>query len=322
MGFQGQMNWKIMIILAIFSIAGSVWASSGDLVKRSFDVQKGGMLVLESDLGSVQISAWANEKVEVAVEIEMSDDNRRHFQLDFKQDGDMVEITGKMAKKLSWFSGRKRVVYKIKVPDEFNLKVKTSGGSVSVGGVKGEVETITSGGSLRFANIDGPVLGKTSGGSIELLKIGGNANIRTSGGSIRMEDVEGSVEAKTSGGSLAISNVKGMVTAHTSGGSIKIDDVRGGLDVSTSGGGISARLPHQPAKDCKMKTSGGSIRVKMAPDVAVLLDARSSGSSVKSDFEIAVKGEVKRGKLKGKINGGGPLLYLRTSGGGIYLEEL
>ncbi|GAB4339359.1 MAG: DUF4097 family beta strand repeat-containing protein [Calditrichia bacterium] len=315
-------KWAALLFVLIFGVANLLAVGSGDVVKRSFTVNKGGMLVVDSDLGSVQVSSWSNKKVEVAIEIEMSDEIRRHFKLDFQQDGDMVEITGVMEKKLSWFSGRKQVTYKIKVPDEFNIKVKTSGGSVSVGGVKGEVETVTSGGSLHFNDISGPVLGQTSGGSIDLLKISGDANIRTSGGSIRMEDVEGDVEAKTSGGSLAIANVKGMVTAHTSGGSIKIDDVRGGLDVSTSGGGITARLPYQPAKDCKMKTSGGSIHVQMAPDVTVLLDARTSGSSVKSDFEIAVKGEIKRGKLKGKINGGGPLVYLRTSGGGIYLEKL
>ena len=49
------------------------------------------------------------------------------------------------------------------------------------------------------------------------------------------------------------------------------------------------------------------------------VDAKTSGGSVSTDFPVTVMGELKRSALKGKINAGGPQMYLRTSGGNIRL---
>jgi hypothetical protein len=49
-----------------------------------------------------------------------------------------------------------------------------------------------------------------------------------------------------------------------------------------------------------------------------------SGGHVANDFPVTVKaqGELKRSALQGKINGGGPLVWLRTSGGNIHIEKM
>ena len=57
--------------------------------------------------------------------------------------------------------------------------------------------------------------------------------------------------------------------------------------------------------------------------VAVDLDAESSGGKVVSAIPVTttVSGEQKPGNLRGKINGGGPMLSLRASAGDIRLNE-
>lgn len=55
----------------------------------------------------------------------------------------------------------------------------------------------------------------------------------------------------------------------------------------------------------------------MASGIAVDLDARSSGGGVHSDVPITVQGAQDNDMLRGRINGGGPKLVLRSSGGGI-----
>jgi len=57
-------------------------------------------------------------------------------------------------------------------------------------------------------------------------------------------------------------------------------------------------------------------------DINVYLDAKTSGGSVNSDLPINIRGKTKRSSLQGKINEGGPQLYLRSSGGSINIEEL
>jgi hypothetical protein len=49
------------------------------------------------------------------------------------------------------------------------------------------------------------------------------------------------------------------------------------------------------------------------------VDASTSGGSVSSDFPVPSSGN--RQSLRAAINGGGPLLQLRTSGGGIHIQK-
>ena len=80
------------------------------------------------------------------------------------------------------------------------------------------------------------------------------------------------------------------------------------------------KLPKNPTKDSKLKTSGGSITAYLAKDVAVNLTAKTSGGRVSSEF--AVNGSISKRKIEGTINGGGPELVLKTSGGSVRIKEI
>jgi hypothetical protein len=214
---------------------------------------------------------------------------------------------------LSWRSPE----IEVDLPRRFDADVTTSGGAVAVEDLDGRVDARTSGGSISLAAISGPVMASTSGGSIRLRSSGGNADLRTSGGSIVIGDVEGTVNARTSGGSITIDRAAGPVVANTSGGSIEIEEVHGAIDAETSGGSVRAYLSEPPRADSSLRTSGGGITVVLADGIGVNLDARGSGR-VTSEFAVA-DGDADRDddELVGTINGGGPMLKLRTAGGGI-----
>lgn len=74
---------------------------------------------------------------------------------------------------------------------------------------------------------------------------------------------------------------------------------------------------------CSLRTSGGGITVTLIPDIAIDVDAETHGGHVSTDFAVAsvIQGKVPKNKLKGNINGGGPLLKLHTSGGNIHLQK-
>ena len=70
-----------------------------------------------------------------------------------------------------------------------------------------------------------------------------------------------------------------------------------------------------------LRTSGpGKIEVVLSSSTAVNIDAGTSGS-ISSDIPIQVQGLLTEDKLKGTLNGGGPLLKLRTSLGEIRLKK-
>lgn len=91
----------------------------------------------------------------------------------------------------------------------------------------------------------------------------------------------------------------------------------------TSGGSINAALSEQPAGDCSFRTSGGSITLALNDKIAADVDLHTSAGQVSTDVPVVsvVKGEHDRSTLRGKVNGGGPLITAHTSGGNVRLEK-
>jgi len=317
------MNLKRCFTLLLFVqlFMGSMFACSAlqkghrDVIEKSFEVEQGGTLTVDSDRGSIAITSNTGNRVEVEIIRTAHVGNKKraeemfdNFVLKFAHQGRDVTIHGENTVKRSsesWF-GRKRrlsLKYIISVPKHYNLDLKTSGGSISAEDLEGDVLCRTSGGSLKFGDITGQIEGKTSGGSITL----GN--------------VDGEVDVHTSGGSIRISRAKGSVIAKTSGGSISVDEVFGDIQARTSGGSITARLREQPKADCRLTTSGGSVNVYLNEDTNARIDAKTSGGRVRTSLPITVSGTIGKRSLKGTLNEGGPELYLRTSGGSINIKE-
>ncbi len=301
-------TWLFMVPIVVF---GEV---DGD-IKKSFDIKPGGWLKLESDIGSIDVKTGQRNQVEVEVLFSLRSGNGDRlqellddFDIDFRQSGNDVIIQAEYQKDRwnLWNSDRNtlRVEFRVTVPSKYNLDLETAGGSIRVDDLEGEVHSATSGGSLNFGRITGLVSGKTSGGSITLSQCKGNVDVHTSGGSIRIGQVEGDVLAKTSGGG------------------IHVDEVMGTIDAGTSGGSVSANISQQPDSDCQLRTSGGSITVHLKPSVRLNIDARTSGGRVVTDFPVTVQGELSKQSLVGQINGGGPELILRTSGGSISIRQM
>jgi len=147
-----------------------------------------------------------------------------------------------------------------------------------------------------------------------------DVEIDTAGGSINVADLEGNLSAETSGGSIRIGSIRGAVELNTSGGSISTEEVYGPLNAHTSGGSIRATFAEQLTENAVLDTSGGSITAYLVSDVKIELNASTSGGRVKTDFEV--DGRIKKQSIRGEINGGGPELRLRTSGGSVSVRVL
>lgn len=305
----------IVIALCFPAVAGA--ATTG--IEKSFEVAPGGRLEVQADGASISITTHPGNgaRVKVTRGADSEEAIRRDYRVDFKQEGDLlrVEVVKLHPTRLFDFSF-KSLGIDVELPKRFDATVGTSGGSVSVADLDGKVDAKTSGGSIALASIGGPVRANTSGGSIKLHSSKGDADVHTSGGSIVIGDVDGAVRAHTSGGSITIDRSNGAVTAHTSGGSIEVHEVRGAIDAETSGGSVTASLSEAPRADSSLRTAGGGVTVTLADGIGVNLDARAM--RVTSDFTVAGHdSEQGRGELVGAINGGGPALVLRSTGGGI-----
>ena len=286
--------------VASFAIAAAIGlfapSISADEFRDSVPVESGGSLTVELDSGSVEIETHGDLEVSVEASARGWGGNAMRFRLE--GDGADARLTGK---RRGWnpFGGH-RVRVRVRIPEVFSVDVRTGGGSI-------EIE-----------EVDGSIQARTSGGSIEVEGARGDVEVRTSGGKISIDEVAGDVLARTSGGGIRVSEVAGRVEVRTSGGSIQVHDIAGSVHARTSGGGISARFLDVPEGD--LETSGGSIEAEVPEDMGFDLDASTSGGRVRVEHEIALIGEIDSSRVTGRINGGGPKLRLKTSGGSVRVK--
>ncbi len=230
---------------------------------ETFDVNLGGQLTVKTDAGSIKIETHDEATIELRVKIENQEGNEFSYRHELSNGN--LTIIGEVERKRSWVRNLK-VEFNLLIPENYNVELNTSGGSLSI------------------------------------------------------EDLTGELNASTSGGSINIGNIVGDVKLHTSGGSINTDTVTGNLDAHTSGGSIKVTIDKQLTEDAKLTTSGGSITAYLIPDIQIDINASTSGGRVRSNFEI--DGKVKKMSVRGSINGGGPKLTLKTSGGSIKIKEI
>ena len=222
---------------------------------------------------------------------------------------------------------------------------ETGGGSIDVGTITGEIALHTGGGSIEVHHANGKIIAETGGGSIEIVSATDGASIETGGGGIKVNQCAGKVKAETRGGSIDLGDIGGAAEIETGGGSIHLASAKGHVEAHTGGGGIelngvpSARVETGAGgivvklvktgaapSDSVLETSAGDITVYIAPDVAISVRASvdlGNGHHITSDFpDIHVASEGNQWgprtlNAEGKLNGGGPVLKVRTTTGDI-----
>jgi TonB family protein len=218
-----------------------------------------------------------------------------------------------------------------------DLKAFTAGGHINAGNIAGDASLRSGGGHIRAGQIGGRADLQTDGGNITVGQAGNLVSVRTGGGQIDFGEVRGSVRAQTGGGGIRIMYVSGPMEVESSAGSICLTRVAGTVRAATAGGTITAWInPDAPSSGGKVQlpglsqlTSGnGDIIVFLPRNLAADIDAQvESGGErrIEADPTLALQiqnhgtGPV---HAVGALNGGGPPLKLRTTGGKIRLQFL
>ena len=230
------------------------------------------------------------------------------------------------------------------------VTAETSGGSIDVGNVGGDVKLETAGGGITIRSVAGKVRAETAGGGIELGSATQSAYLSTAGGSIQVKKCDGELRASTAGGSVEVGDVGGGATLETQGGSIRLASANGVVRATTSGGGIrltglthgvTAKTAAGPIyaefvagrnsfSESYLETSVGDVVVYLPPDLPLTVRATidaATGHRMISDFpEVKISAEggdwgSREVYGQGAINGGGPLLKIRTTAGNIELRR-
>ncbi|MEM7312315.1 MAG: hypothetical protein AAF497_04105 [Planctomycetota bacterium] len=317
------------------------------VVKKEFAVKQGGTLRLDADLGSVEVIPVSGAR-RVSVEVIRTIREKyakdatailRHHQVEITKVGNDAVVRSELKPLKKEQVGlpevgfdvsedvaraiknaiRKRVHnihFRVSIPSEFNIKLKTGGQKITCGDLVGQAHCNTSGGGIKLGKIAGRVHATTSGGSLKVASAGDSVELRTSGGSIQAGDIQGDAVVATSGGSIELGEVRGRVSAKTSGGSIRIKDSGGAVEAITSGGSIRAAISKQPKGDSFLATSGGKVDIALAKGIALNVEHQGHGR-LSSPFS---KNGWKQAQVE-KLNGGGPRLVTKGNVRIAYLND-
>jgi len=325
------MKLSASLLLAV-CVAAS--AETEERISKRFTVQRGGTLVVDVDLGSVDVKS--HEAGEVAVEVFRkvsggAKEDEEAFLADrpvtITPDGDTVRIESRAQVQGNAPKGEKRRVearYTITVPAKFNAQIKSASGAVAVSDVTGEVKVGSGAGGLNFARVHGPLDASTGAGTIKVVDCEGDQQVKTSGGGIQVSGGSGSLDGKTAAGQVSVKDFRGSVQVKSAGGGINVENVAGKVDGKTSGGAIAAKFTSPLSDDVDLKTAGGAVTVQVAENAAFNLDAATVSGNVSSDLAVDGADEGKkagRNRLQGPVNGGGKSVVLRSGGGSIQVKK-
>jgi len=340
-------KYLLFFLLAAFqfSVNAQVKSSDKPFMTKSLSNESIKDVEVETSGGSISVSGVA--ATEARVEVYITSNNNKEltkeeiqqrlnekYNLNVSVANNKVTATARLKEKMTDWKKALNISFKVFVPKNVSTDLSTSGGSISLNNLSGNLKFSTSGGSLDLDNVSGNVDGRTSGGSIDVrnskddidlstsggsidAKNGeGKLRLSTSGGSLDLKDLKGDIRATTSGGGIHGSDISGELIAHTSGGSIHFSDLTCSLETSTSGGNIDVSIT-ELGKYVKISNSGGNIDVTL-PNKGLDLDL--SANKIKTGMLNNFSGKTSDEELNGKLNGGGVPVRIDAGSGRISLS--
>lgn len=197
---------------------------------------------------------------------------------------------------------------------EGNHTFSTWGGDISAEQTKGNVEGKTMGGKINIFQCEGRINASTMGGNIFLAANKADINIDTKGGNMYIQHHEGNIHCSSWGGNIEAFTVNGFLECNTAGGNIYLKNVNGNIGASTKGGNIKAEV-NEINQYAWFDTAGGNIKIALPLEHP--MDLEASASRVYTPMFANFSGYQTKQSIRGKLNGGGPNVTIKTLAGKI-----
>ena len=276
------------MLVGLLSLSSGAASAEEKTWNRDFTVGRQPTVRIETDDARVTIRSWKEPRVEVRVahrgKAEGLFIGHRRPRVEIGQHGNEVRVRARMeGSSAGIIFNSTEMIVEVWLPRTTDLSVDTQDGSVSLENVEGSIDLVTQ---------DGPLEGRGLKGRIR---------VKSQDGGIQLDDMDGSLLLETQDGQ---SLVRGRF------------DV---MDVESADGGveIEAQAGSKLREDWSLSSQDGGIRLRIPGDLAATIDARAQDGNLSFDIPVQLQGRVRQNALVGDLNGGGPVLRLRTRDGSI-----
>jgi Putative adhesin len=148
-------------------------------------------------------------------------------------------------------------------------------------------------------------------------------DLHSGDGHISVNGISGQARLDTGDGHIDVQNFSGGLRAHTGDGHMTIDGTFTDIDLRTGDGHIDLTV-HPGSKmnnGWLIHTSDGRVEARLPQDLAAEIYAHTGDGRIQLDLPVTVSGSIERSRVRGKLNGGGPLLEITTGDGSIHVAK-
>ena len=244
---------------------GLTWATANaQEINETLDADPRGEVHVSNTAGSVEVTGWSRNEVEVTGEL-----GRGVEELIFERDDDEILIKVQVPRR---HSRRIASDLEIRVPNASSLSVNTVSADIEISDVQGELE---------LESVSGDIATEVYGGDIEAASVSGDLEIEGDGkdihsrlvtvsGDIESEKLHGEIEAESVSGDILI--VEGdfeRASANSVNGEIVFHAVLRGdgrLDIETINGEVDVEFANDVSARFDIETFNGSINNCFGPE--------------------------------------------------------
>jgi DUF4097 and DUF4098 domain-containing protein YvlB len=149
-------------------------------------------------------------------------------------------------------------------------------------------------------------------------------NVRTGDGSVRISNVQGEVRVNTGDGGIDADGVAGVFEASTGDGHIRVAGRFDSLYLHTGDGSVEADTAagSKVAGRWQLETGDGHVTLNVPKDLAADLEAKTGDGHISVDMPLTLTaGKVEEHHIRGRLNGGGQPISIKTGDGGIKIAQ-
>jgi DUF4097 and DUF4098 domain-containing protein YvlB len=276
---------------------------------------KTGKLYLSNVSGDIDVAVWKEAQVKIeavkrskAASLEKAKENAAKVTIEVTKDGDLVRVETKYPKQEGGFWGGDKinvsVDYKVWVPDQAAVEIKSVSGDVGVAAL---------GGKAKIDSVSGDVtLGGAAGAEIKIVS-----------GDLKIGSIAGDVFIKAVSGDIEVTKIKGSVEADAVSGDIDLLDVADAqtVDIKTVSGDVTYVGGIKAGGRYELKTHSGDVRMTIPADAAFDFEANTFSGAIDTDFEITVSGKISPREIRGTVGKGGATIALKSFSGNVDLKK-
>ena len=162
----------------------------------------------------------------------------------------------------------------------------------------------------------------TGNGAVSVERAGSDVQASTGNGRVRIAETEGEVRVSTGNGDVEVRNAKARVHVSTGNGDVDVATADGPVEVSSGNGDIDVRMSALRAReDMAFHTGSGDVHLTLPANYNGELDASTGNGSIRSEFDLKIKGQLSPRHIRATIGSGGPMLRMTTGNGEFEIKK-